>query len=168
MSGDERLTAVMDTSVLINLAILDRIGLLGSVRRLRFVVPAEVLVEVQRAEQKKRVRAALEARILFKVALDEPSLLDRFASLRKQMKLGEAACLALAAEKGWLFVCDEKGRVRSEARRLLGPDRLLNTAGLFLLAIRTGYWTVDEADEAKAALESNRYRMEIGSFRELL
>jgi len=51
----------MDTSVLINFAILDRIGLLGALERLRVVVPGEVLFEVKRPEQKKRVRAALKA-----------------------------------------------------------------------------------------------------------
>ena len=61
MSGGEVRTAVMDTSVLINLAILDCMGLLGAFERLRFVVPGEVLGEVRRPEQRKRVRAALRA-----------------------------------------------------------------------------------------------------------
>jgi predicted nucleic acid-binding protein len=168
VSGGELRTVVVDTSVLINLAILDQIVLLGALEGLRFVVPDEVLAEVKKPEQKRRVRGALQAGTLLKVALDQPAMLDRFARLRKQMKLGEAACLALAAERGWLFACDEGRIVRSEAKRLLGPDRLLNTPGLFLLAIRTGYWTVDEADEAKTELEKNRYQMQFSSFRELL
>ena len=111
---------------------------------------------------------ALEAGLLDEVALDEPEPLARFASFRMQMKIGEAACLALAATKGWFFACDEGRVVRREAVRLLGKNRLLNTPGLFLLGIRTGYWTVDQADEAKAVLEAHRYRMKFGSFRELL
>lgn len=168
MSGEEIRTAIMDTSVLINFAILDRIGLLGALERLRIAVPGEVLFEVKRPEQKKRVRAALKAGSLHEVALDQPPELAQFARFRKKMGLGEAACLALAASRGWLFTCDEGGVVRSEAKKLLGSDRLLNTPGLFLLAIRTGCWTVDEADKAKAVLEENRYRMQFGSFRELL
>jgi len=168
VSGDEVRTAVMDTSVLINFAIVDRIGLLGALERLRFVVPGEVLREVKRPEQRKRVSVALRAGALHEVSLDQTSELARFARFRKQMKLGEAACLALAVSRNWLFVCDEGRIVRSEATKLLGPSGLLNTPGLFLLAIRAGCWTVDEADRAKAVLEENRYRMQFGSFRELL
>lgn len=64
MSGDEVRTVVVDTSVMINLAILDRIGLLGILERFRFVVPGEVVAEVRRAEQRKRVRTALETGLL--------------------------------------------------------------------------------------------------------
>ena len=158
----------MDTSVLINLAILDRIGLLGALTQLRFVIPGEVLAEVTKPQQRRRVAKALEAGLLEEVALDEPEPLARFAALRKQMKLGEAACLALAVAKGWLFACDEGRVVRRKATRLLGKNRLLNTPGLFLLGIRTGFWTVDQADEAKAVLEAHRYRLKFGSFWELI
>ncbi len=95
-------------------------------------------------------------------------MLDRFAGFRRQMKAGEAACLAFAVENGCLFACDEGRIVRSEARRLLGLNRILNTPGVFVLGIRAGYWTVDEADEAKSVLEKNRFRMKFSSFRELL
>lgn len=84
------------------------------------------------------------------------------------MKTGEAACLAFAVENGCLFACDEGGIVRSDAKRLLGLNRLLNTPGIFVLAIRAGYWTADEADVAKSVLEKNRFRMKFSSFRELL
>lgn len=168
MREGETRTAVMDTSVLINFAIVDRIGLLGSLESLRFVVPREVLAEVRRPEQRKRVRAALRDGALHEVALDQPSELALFAGFRDKMGLGEAACLAIAVSRDWLFACDEGRIVRSEATKLLGPDGLLNTPGLFLLAIRRGCWTVDDADRAKAILEENRYRMRFGSFRELL
>jgi predicted nucleic acid-binding protein len=154
--------------VLINLAILDRLDLFGALDRMRFVIPAEVLAEVKKPDQKSRLRTALEVGYLQEVSLDQPSELSQLLTFRKQMKMGEASCLTLAVSRGWLFACDEKRIVRSEAKRLLGPDRILNTPGLFLLAIRTGYWTAEEAEEARAVLEENRYRMEIGPFRELL
>lgn len=167
MTGAGR-TAVMDTSVLINFAVLDRIGLLGTLEGLQFVVPGEVLGELKRPDQRKRVHTALTAGTLREVVLDQPQELALLARFRRQMQLGESACLALAVSRGWLFACDERRVVRSEATRLLGPEGLLNTPGLFLLAIRRGCWTVDEADQAKAALEANRYRMRFSSFRELL
>lgn len=109
----------MDTSVLINFAIVDRIGLLGSLESLRFVMPREVLAEVRRPEQRKRVRAALRAGALQEVVLDQPSELVRFAGFRDKMGLGEAACLAIAVSRDWLFACDEGRIVRSEATKLL-------------------------------------------------
>ncbi|MES1240131.1 MAG: hypothetical protein ABUT39_00790 [Acidobacteriota bacterium] len=158
----------MDASVLINLAIVDRIGLLATLEGLQFVVPGEALFEVKSPEQRTRVCAGLTAGDLREVVLDQPQELSLFARFRQRMDIGESACLALAVSRSWLFACDERGFVRSEATKLLGAEGLLNTPGLFLLALRKGCWTVDEADQAKAILEENRYRMRFKSFRELL
>ena len=159
---------VMDTSVLINLAIVERIGLLATLEGLRFVVPGEVLFEVKKPEQRDRVCAGIKTGALHEVVLDQPQELSLFARFRQRMGIGESACLALAASRSWIFACDEEGIVRNEATKILGTEGLLNTPGLFLLAIQRGCWTVDEADQAKAALEENRYRMRFKSFRELL
>ena len=44
----------------------------------------------------------------------------------------------------------------------------MNTAGLFVLAIRAGLMSVDDADRAKAILEQHRFRLPFGSFRDLI
>jgi hypothetical protein len=64
--------------------------------------------------------------------------------------------------------CDEGGRFRREARARVGGDRLLNTPGILLLAIRSGLLTVEQADGIKDVLAQRRYKMAFGSFRELL
>lgn len=86
------------------------------------------------------------------------------------MKLGsgEAACLALAQSRGWLIASDERRVFFREVVRRLGPGSILNTAGLFVLAIHSGAITVDEADDAKALLERHRFRMRFASFRDVL
>lgn len=159
-----------DTSVVLNLAIIDRLALLGALPRHRFRVPDEVVAEVRRPELHERLARALETGQIKAVALAEIAVLERFEQLRGDLGLGrgEAACLALAEAHGWMVACDEKRRFRLEARRLLGEGRLLNTPGLFLLAIRHRYWTASEADEAKEILERHRYRMLIRSFHELM
>lgn len=168
MSPDEPLIVATDASVLINLAIIDRFALLGALHGLRFVAPDAALAEVRYEPQQARLKRALERRHLHEAACNEPAVLDRLTLFRRQMGHGEAACLALAVEKGWLFACDEGGLVRRKATNLLGPNRLLNTPGLCLLGIRQRYWTLEEADAAKKLLEENRFTMTFGSFGDLL
>ena len=44
----------------------------------------------------------------------------------------------------------------------------MTTPGLLVLAIRAGVMSVEEADDAKAILERNRFRMGFRSFREVI
>jgi hypothetical protein len=54
------------------------------------------------------------------------------------------------------------------AIRLLGAARIITTVDIFLLSIRAGLLTVEEADAAKAVLAANRFTVVFGSFAELL
>ena len=169
MSGERTVTIVLaDTSVLVNLAIVDRLDLLGALSGFDFCVPEEVVDEVRRPEQRRLLDQALHAGHLERARLTGLPVLDHYRELRHDLGPGEAACLALAYAEGWSVACDEKRFFRREARRLLGEGRLLNTPGLFVLAIRQGYWTVSEADQAKEILERNRFRMRFRSFDELM
>lgn len=49
-----------------------------------------------------------------------------------------------------------------------GADRLLNTAGLLLLAIRTGVLSVAEADKTLEVLAKYRFKVNFKTFRDLL
>lgn len=82
------------------------------------------------------------------------------------MGRGEAACLAAAEYRQWLFACDERRRVRRIAVERVGEGRILTTAGILVRAIRSEIITVPEADALKAALEQNRFRMDFESFAE--
>ena len=87
------------------------------------------------------------------------------------MGRGEAACLSMAEQRGWLAAVDERGRFLRLARERLGEGRILNilnTPGILLLAIHAGLVSVDEADVLKARLETHRYRMRFDSFRDVL
>jgi predicted nucleic acid-binding protein len=89
-------------------------------------------------------------------------------SSAKSSGKGEAACLALAESRGWLVASDEKRRFRREVLALLGSGRLVTTPGLFVLAIRAGGISVQEADEVKAVLERHRFRMGFRSLCEVI
>lgn len=64
-----------------------------------------------------------------------------------------------------MIASDEKGRFRREVLSRLGQGRLITTAGLFVLAIRTGLISIDDADQAKTELENHRFRMTFDTFR---
>jgi hypothetical protein len=64
MAGGEATTIVLaDTSVLINLAVVDRLDLLGALRGFRFRVPDAVVEEVRRQNLRELLDRALGPRI---------------------------------------------------------------------------------------------------------
>ncbi len=158
----------MDANVLLNLAFVNRLDLLGALPELEFRSPVEVLTEIVSARERMLVEEARSRGDLGDIAFSEVAELALFAELRRSLGMGEAACLALAVHRGALVASDEKRTFRREAETRLGPGCILNTPGLLLLAIRRSLLTTEEADELKRILESNRFRMKFGSFRELL
>ena len=66
------------------------------------------------------------------------------------------------------MACDEKRILLREAKQRLGDARIINTPGVYVLFIRAGLLSVEEADEAKAILEQHRFRIALVSFRDLI
>ncbi|HWB84450.1 MAG TPA: hypothetical protein VG675_09945 [Bryobacteraceae bacterium] len=159
---------ITDTSILINLSHTGHLAFLGRVGGLCFVVPDEVVAEVTEPEQLRTLEAAIADGLLRRESLASPDELAVFAELSQILGSGESACLALASSRGWLVACDEKRVFLREARARLGHGRILNTPGLYVLWIRAGLVTVEEADAAKAVLDANRFKMTFSSFREVI
>ena len=158
----------MDANVLLNFALVDRLDLLGALSDLEFQIPEEVLAEILSERERFLVERSLRAGHLGEASFSQVSELALFAELLQVMGMGEAACLSLAVHRKALVASDEKRVFRREAEARLGPGRILNTPGLLLLGIRRGLLTIQEADELKHHLESKRFRMNFGSFRDLL
>jgi len=159
---------ITDTSILINLSHTGHLALLGKVVGLRFVVPDEVVAEVTEPEQLRTLEAAIANGSLRQESIASPDELAVFAELSQILGSGEAACLALASSRSWLVACDEKRVFLREARSRLGDGRILNTPGLYVLWIRAGVLSVEEADAAKTILNANRFKMTFSSFREVI
>ena len=157
-----------DANIIINLIHIQCLGILGKLPGYEFVAPEEVLREVTDAAQRQVLQAAIDAGELRAITIDDVATLVLFAELLAIMGSGEAACLSLAQTCGWLIASDERRVFRREALARLGPGRIINTAGILLLAIRAGVLTIEDADCMKAELERHRFRMSFGSFRELL
>ncbi len=159
---------VTDANILINLMHVGCLDLLGTLPAFTFVIPEHVVAEITDPGQQQHLAAALARGALRQEAITDLHELAIYAELRRLMGQGEAACLALAEARGWIVASDEKRRFRREVQARLGQGRLVTTAGLFVLAIRAGTLSVEQADQAKAVLEQHRFRMTFGSFRELL
>ena len=142
--------------------------MLGRLPGFTFVVPPDVLAEIVLPDQKEQVDNAVAAGMLRVEGLSGPEMLGLFAELRRLMGAGEAASLALAVSKGWAIASDEKKAFRREALTRLGSGRILTTPGLYVLAIRAGLLSVEEADADKARLEACKFRMAFSSFRDLV
>lgn len=166
---EDRISVVVaDTSVLINLIHVKFLDILGRLPGYDFVVPEQVVAEVTDPPQAAALRLALEQRLLRVEVVDDVATLTLFVGLISIMGRGEAACLSLAQSRGWLVAWDERRVFRREAIARLGPGPLLNTPGLFVLAIRAGLLSIAEADRAKQFLESRRFQMAFISFADIL
>jgi predicted nucleic acid-binding protein len=145
-----------------------RLNLLRRLPGFEFVVTPDVLAEIVLPDQKQQLENALAAGVLRVEGLSISHALALFAELRHLMGAGEAASLALAVSRGWAVASDEKKAFRREALARLGPGRILTTAGLYVLAIRGGVLSVEEADEDKVRLEACRFKMHFTSFGDLV
>jgi predicted nucleic acid-binding protein len=159
---------VSDANVLINLIHVDRLSLLGALEGLEFVIPDQVVNEVTSPEQAPILEAALDHCWLSCVSVKGTKELGLYADLRQVMGKGESACLAIAEQREWLVASDERGRFLRIAKERLGEGRILNTPGLFVLGIRAGLLSVEDADKAKRTLEGLRFKMTFESCREVL
>ena len=145
-----------------------RLDLLGRLPGFAFVVTPDVLAEIVQPDQKRQIDDAVTAGTVRIEELSGSEALTLFAELRRIMGTGEAACLALAFHKRWSVASDEKRAFRREALARLGPGRILTTPGLYLVAIRSGLISVEEADADKAMLEACKFRMDFSSFRDMI
>ncbi len=159
---------VTDANILINLIHIERLALLGQLTGFEFVVPPEVIQEINEPRQAVVVATALSQGLFKQEALVEIPALSLYAELVTILGRGEAACLSLAVTKGWMIASDEKKKFRREVLERIGADRLLNTPGLLLLAIRLGVLSVAEADAALQILARHRFKVKFKSFADLL
>jgi len=168
VTGPPPTVVVTDANVLINLMHVARLDLYAGLPGLEFVIPDHVREEITVPGQRTALDAAV-AQGLFRIAaITEPADIAFFADLKGYLGRGEAACLVLAVRNGWSIASDEKGRFRREAAERIGAERLVGTVDLYILAIRAGLLSIEEADADKVVLELHRFRMPFGSFREVV
>jgi predicted nucleic acid-binding protein len=165
---EPRIIVVTDASVLINFLHMRRQDILGALPGHRVVVPDHVVDEVLRPEQGTLLAQAFGNGTLERMSISDLGAMGLYAELVHIMGRGEASCIALASSNNWLVACDERGLVRRVIIEKLGEGRLLNTAGILVLAIRAGLLTIEEADRLKGILGHRRFKLKFKSFREVV
>jgi predicted nucleic acid-binding protein len=159
---------VTDANVLINLMHVSRLGLLARLPNHEFVVPEHVREEITIPGQRMTLDAAITAGWLKLEVIDDLEALTLFTELTDYLGRGEAACVAIAAKKGWRIASDEKKRFLREVTARVGVGHVLTTVDVFVLAIQAGLLSIEEADADKVTLESKRFKVSFGSYRELV
>ncbi len=136
----------MDATVVIHLANAGRVDLLGAMARWEFVVPDQVVEEITRPDQAEALARALRAGHLRRESSTDPNEITLYADLRERMGRGEAACLAMAATRGWMLASDDRGRAfRRLVRERIGDHRLIDTFGIVAAARVQGAISATEA-----------------------
>lgn len=162
------LDVCVDACVLINLAIVGRVNLLGQIHDMVFHVPQEVVDEITIVEQRDQVENAVKSGGLRLAKIDAVNELQTFTEYSGQFGKGESACLAIASCRKWVVATDETKDKRLSREISASGIQVINTPGILLKAIRQGVVTVQTADGIKTELEKNRFRMNFGSFGDLL
>lgn len=168
MTTTPQIIVVTDANVLINLMHVVRLDLCARLPGHEFVVPDQVREEITDANQRIALDDAVVRSVVRIEAITDLSAVTLFTELIARIDRGEAACLALAIERGWCVASDERRRFRREAEQRIGAERIIGTKDLYLLAIRAGLLSVEEADEDKAVLERHRFKMGFESFRDFV
>ena len=167
-SPDDTQFILADANVLINFIHIGQLDLLGKLRGNRFVIPEHLEMEITHKAQTAVLKRAIQNGILGQTAITDIKEMADYAEFHKTFGQGEAACLAIAANRGFSVASDERGVFRRLVLRKIGQERLLTTPDLIQAAIRTRLITVPQADTWKAKLETHRFKMKFKSFKDLL
>ena len=88
-----------------------------------------------------------------------------FSRLPAALHRGEASCLAIAAQRSWLFITDD-ARARKAARALDVP--IYGTLGLLIEAVKVALLAASEADTLLSQMIALGYRSPHSTVSELL
>jgi len=126
------------------------------------------MTEITYPDQIAELEEALDRRWIQETRLEAILELQIFARANEQLGSGESACIALAEARNWVLGTDDSKGAKWKKVISAPGIRILNTPGILLLAIRQKVLTVGEADQIKAVLEENRFRMGFSSFQDLV
>jgi predicted nucleic acid-binding protein len=157
------MSVVTNTTVVSNFARIGQLPLL----RLTFgtlYLPVEVYEELRTGQEEgydflegieRMVVPFAEEGWLLLTSVSGDEELRRFAELPPSLHAGERSCLAIAAERGWTVLTDDRA-ARTHAKRLSVP--VLGTIGCLLLAIRRGFCTLEQGNTWLAEMIRQGYR----------
>lgn len=153
---------VLDNTVMANFALVQRAGWLQELWPGMLVTPDEAWIELQTGIRLGRLPDADWSWLTILILTEEEqSLRDQ---LMPPLDQGEAACLALAYNRGYALLTDDRV-ARREARRLGVP--VSGTIGILKSLVDDGRVPLDEADAVLQQMIALGYYAPIRSLREL-
>jgi predicted nucleic acid-binding protein len=121
----------MDADVLINLMRINKLDILPRLVGCEFYVPQDVWGEVHRKTQRDRLKKAINKEWLREIVVDDFAEMGLYAEFKTRFGKGESACLAVARNRGWVVVSDDKAVKRfveatpSVAWSIVGTEGIL-------------------------------------------
>jgi predicted nucleic acid-binding protein len=156
------MTIISNTSVLINFAAIGRLDVLPEIYETLYI-PVEVFAELEAgvAEGYSFLVPLVQAIVppadqgwLQQTILADAGELRLMSTMPAGLHRGEAACLAIAGQRAWLFLTDDRA-ARAEARRR--EIRVSGSIGCLVRAIESGVASLSDANSWLAAMIANGY-----------
>lgn len=167
---DELPPAVLDTSVLINFLIIDRVDLLTRHPAYRFILSEHVRDEIHTDYQDEvtRLDIAIAGNGFSVTSLDATNPVFVQLMQENRFGIGECAAIALAIDKNCPLAIDDR-RATAAARRLSPTIRIESTESLMISQISFGGLSIGEADRIKNTWEKqHRFRLPFATFADRL
>ncbi len=138
MAGGGRGAIVMDANSVIDLIKLDVLPVVPKVSGYVFLITEEVTSEIKWDKQRNVLQKIINARLIWRVSLNDIEELKLFSELTTTLDIGEAASLAYARYHNCYILSDENNRAfMREVRRIITEHRLKRTPELLVETIRT-------------------------------
>jgi predicted nucleic acid-binding protein len=145
------MSIISNTTVLSNFAAIDALGRLQELYG-EVYLPTEVYNEIERGlEEGYSFYSGIE-KILYPLSeggwlrltsLGDDEEIALFSSMPGRLHAGEASCLAIAQQRGWLLLTDDKSaRRQAEIRKIA----VSGTLGCLILGIERDLWTTVQAN----------------------
>jgi predicted nucleic acid-binding protein len=165
--SDPSRTLVIDTSVLINFIVVERLDLLTALPGTVCVVTDHVRGEItdDYPGQVALLLNAIEQGSIKLLRVDSPEELQTFADLEASgLGAGERSAFAAARHRGCVVAIDDRRAIRI-ASRSLGDFSIVRTEDIVRESITAGIVSVAEADAFKHRWEAlHRFRLPFESF----
>lgn len=166
------MTVISNTTVLSNFA---RIGELGLLRQLfgELALPTEVYGEIQEAQAEgysffagiEEQITPFEAAGWLKLVTMTDNELHQFGSMPSGLHGGERACLAIAGERTWLLLTDDRAaRVEAKRRKIA----LSGSLGCLVLCVERKLVTLEQANSLLATMVTQGYYAPLTDLSELV
>lgn len=135
------MTLIADTTVLSNFALVQRPELL-SMAGSEVITAAQVMEEIRRGVE-RGILPLCDWQWLPICTLDTSEEVQLFEHISRRLGQGEAACLALAIQRGYTFLTDD-GDARRWSHRAEIP--VSGTIGILVRLVQRGTLTIDEGN----------------------